>query len=227
MGRGLFIVFEGGDGTGKSTQLALLEESLRLSNVTHLITHEPGDTWLGLRVRHLVLDPESGDISPRAEALLYAADKAQHVHEVVLPALEAGTVVVCDRYVDSMIAYQGAGRALDSSDMESLAKWATDGLVPDLTILLDAKPEIAVGVMKERDRLESEALDFHHRVRQGFLKLAEDAPERYLVLTALTSRGGLAADVRNRLVDFGLDLVEPTELLAEYEAKAARKRQQQ
>ena len=122
MGRGLFIVFEGGDGTGKSTQLALLEESLRLSNVTHLITHEPGDTWLGLRVRHLVLDPESGDISPRAEALLYAADKAQHVHEVVLPALEAGTVVVCDRYVDSMIAYQGAGRALDSSDMESLAK---------------------------------------------------------------------------------------------------------
>ena len=226
MERGLFIVFEGGDGTGKSTQLALLEESLRLSDVTHLITHEPGDTWLGLRIRHLVLDPESGEISPRAEALLYAADKAQHVHEVVLPALEAGTVVVCDRYVDSMIAYQGSGRVLESSDMESLANWATGGLVPDLTILLDAKPEVAVGVMKIRDRLESETLDFHHRVREGFLQLAQAEPERYLVLKALTSRGGLAAEVRNRLADFGWVLVEPTELLAEYEAKAARKLQQ-
>lgn len=226
MGRGLFIVFEGGDGTGKSTQLALLEESLRLSNVVHLITHEPGDTWLGLRIRHLVLDPQSGDISPRAEALLYAADKAQHVDEVIIPALEAGTVVVCDRYVDSMIAYQGAGRALADSEIKSLAKWSTGGLMPDLTVLLDAKPEIAVSVLKEKDRLESEALDFHQRVRTGFLALAEAAPERYLILPALTSRGGLAADVRKRLAEIGFDLAEPTELLAELEAKAARKRQQ-
>ncbi len=223
--KGLFVVFEGGDSVGKTTQLQLLEASLAASGVTHLITHEPGDTWLGLRIRHLVLDPDSGDIAPRAEALLYAADKAQHVTEVIEPALEQGVVVVCDRYVDSMLAYQGAGRVLNRDEVEKIARWATQDLRPDLTVLLDAAPHEAVATIESKDRIESQAHDFHVRVREHFLELAAADPERYLVLPALTSRSGLAAQVRERLEQLGVPkLSEPVAMLAAMEEKAARKR---
>ena len=133
----LFVVFEGGDGVGKSTQCRLLAEWARRRGVPARLTFEPGDTAAGRMIRRIVLDPATGDLDPRAEALLYAADKAHHLYEVVRPALERGEMVICDRYVDSMLAYQGAGRVLDLAEVAEIARWATAGLVPDLTVLLD------------------------------------------------------------------------------------------
>lgn len=182
--RGLFIVLEGGDHTGKTTQFDLLTAWLAREGIDHVGTREPGGTWLGGRLRELVLDPGSGDISPRAEALLYAADKAQHVSEVVRPALERGAVVVSDRYVDSMIAYQGGGRELPVDAVERLARWATGGLLPDLTVLLDLSPERGVATIGRKDRIESAGHLLHVRAREAFLALADRDPGRYLVLPA-------------------------------------------
>lgn len=198
---GLFLVFEGGDSVGKTTQVRMLVEALELAGVDHIVTFEPGDSWLGQRIRRMVLDPASGQISPLAEVLLFSADKAQHVTQVVRPALERGQVVVCDRYVDSMIAYQGGGRGLGSDDeLETLARWATGGLRPDLTILLDADPEAALRKIQAKDRLESAGLEFHQRVREAFLRLAARDPEHYLVVEALTGRQSIAKRIRDRLV---------------------------
>lgn len=193
--RGLFIVFEGGDGVGKTTQQALLAEKLRAGGHEVVLTREPGDSRAGAVIRQLLLDPATGDLDPRAEALLYAADKAQHLAEVVRPALERGAMVVCDRYIDSMLAYQGAGRVLDPDEVAALAAWATRGLRPDLTVLLDLDPALAVGQMVEKDRLEGAGEDFHRRVRRGFLQLAEADPERYLVLRARDEMEANAARV--------------------------------
>ncbi|MDO5683688.1 MAG: dTMP kinase [Propionibacteriaceae bacterium] len=198
---GLFIVFEGGDGVGKSTQVRHLSEWLREQGQQVLVTHEPGDTEVGLKLRQIVLDPATGHIDPRAEALLLAADKAQHLHELVRPALASGTVVVCDRYVDSMIAYQGAGRELEAEDVAHLAHWATAGLVPDLTILMDVEPAQAVHQKTDRDRLEDAGAAFHQRVREGFLACAEAAPERYLVLHARDELATNVAAVRARVAE--------------------------
>lgn len=203
--RGLFVVFEGGDGVGKSTQVQLAARALREAGVEHVVTREPGDTELGDALRTLLLDPATGDVAPRAEALLYAADKAQHLHRVVRPALARGAVVVCDRYLDSMLAYQGAGRVLDADDVAVIGEWATGGLVPDLTVLLDMDPAEAVGVKRGRDRLEQAGDGFHARVRQGFLDLAARAPERYLVLPARTGREHLAGVIRRRLTGLGVE----------------------
>ncbi|TRY18541.1 dTMP kinase [Tessaracoccus rhinocerotis] len=181
---GAFIVLEGGDGVGKSTQAAALVEWLTARGTPHVHTRQPGGTPLGASLRSLVLDPATGDVAPRAEALIYAADKAQHLMQVVEPALAEGLVVVCDRYVDSMIAYQGAGRALDVAEVEQVADWATAGRRPELTILLDAAPGDAVAQIAEKDRLEGAGDEFHRRVRAHFLHLAEAAPERYLVVDA-------------------------------------------
>jgi len=207
--RGLFVVFEGGDSVGKSTQVRWLAASLEQAGVPHLVTFEPGATWVGVRVRDMVLNPASGPISPRAEALLYIADKAQHVAEIIEPALDAGQVVVCDRYVDSVIAYQGAGRELDGDDIAQLSTWATNGRRPDLTVLLDADPGEAVERITSKDRLEGAGLDLHRRARQGFLDLAAADPGRYLVLPARDERQTIAAAVRARLKDFGLELTAP------------------
>ncbi|MBE6477865.1 MAG: dTMP kinase [Propionibacteriaceae bacterium] len=203
--KGWFVVFEGGDGVGKSTQVQLAARALHEAGVEHIVTREPGDTRLGEALRTLLLDPATGDVAPRAEALLYAADKAQHLHQVVRPALERGAVVLCDRYMDSMLAYQGAGRVLDVDDIAAIGAWATGGLIPDLTVLLDMDPARAVGVKRGRDRLEQAGNGFHQRVRQGFLDLAAKAPERYLVLPARTGREHLAEQVRRRLVDLGIE----------------------
>lgn len=196
---GVFVVFEGGDAAGKSTQVKKLTQHLRRGKVPHIVTHEPGDTWLGQQVRRLVLDPDSGDITARAECLLYIADKAQHVVEVVQPALDRGEVVVCDRYVDSTIAYQAAGRALPPADVETIARWATRNLRPHLTVLLDVDPRQAVGGKANKDRIEAAGDAFHRRVREGFLALAARDPEHYLVLPARDSIESIARRVARRV----------------------------
>jgi dTMP kinase len=196
---GLFIVLEGGDGAGKSTQLTRLAAWLRETGHEVVVTYEPGDTPLGATLRKLLLDHGSADVSPRAEAMLYAADKAQHVYEVVRPALDAGKVVVCDRYVDSMIAYQGAGRVLDAEEIRGLADWATRGLVPDLTVVLDVPVDRALGEKVDLDRLEAAGTEFHERVRSYFLDLAAQDPSRYLVIAGREDRETIEAAIRERV----------------------------
>ncbi len=166
------------------------------------VTHEPGGTPPGARIRALLLDPATAGLSPRAEALLYAADRAHHVETVVRPALDDGEVVVTDRYVDSSLAYQGAGRALVLEEVRRLSRWATGGLLPDLTVLLDLPPEAGLARARGRaaaDRLESESLDFHERVRATFGSLAAAEPDRYLVLDAQRPADELADAVRERV----------------------------
>jgi dTMP kinase len=200
--RGLFVAFEGGEGAGKSTQVRLLCEWLTAQGRAARATFEPGGTPAGAAVRAIVLDRAHTGLSPRAEALLYAADRAQHVHAVLRPALAAGEVVVTDRYVDSSLAYQGAGRTIGLDDVAAISRWATQGLRPDLTVLLDLPPETGLARARGRavaDRVESESLAFHQRVRDTFRTLAAAAPGRYLVLDATRAVEALAADVRERV----------------------------
>ena len=182
--RGAFVCFEGGDGSGKSTQSRRLAAWLEEQGYRVVLTFEPGDTAVGRLLREIVLSPETGAISDRTEALLYAADKAEHVHDVVQPALDRGEVVVTDRYVDSTLAYQGAGRDLDPDELEQVARWATHDLRPYLTVVLALEPEHGLGRFAERDRIEGESLEFHQRARTWFLRLAEADPDHYLVLDA-------------------------------------------
>lgn len=196
---GLFLCLEGGEGAGKSTQARLLADALRAEGREVVLTHEPGDTEVGKHVRQIVLDPETGRIAPRTEALLYAADKAEHVESVIRPALERGAVVLTDRYVDSTLAYQGAGRAVPVEELEKLARWATGDLRPHLTVLLDLDPTAGLGRFSGRDRIEAESLDFHERVRAGFLELAARNPDRYLVVDATQPPEDIAAGVLDRV----------------------------
>jgi dTMP kinase len=196
---GAFVVFEGGDGVGKTTQVDRLCAWLAERGYEVVRTFEPGDSPVGAAIRRIVLDPATGEMSPRAEALLYAADKAQHLYAVVEPALRRGAVVVCDRYVDSMLAYQGAGRVLALDEVEQVARWATADLRPHLTVVLDTDPERAVHTKVELDRLEAVGDGFHARARQFFLELAAREPEYYLVLDARAPREEIAAQVVERL----------------------------
>lgn len=196
---GVFIVFEGGDGVGKTTQVDRLCAWLADAGHEVVRTFEPGDSAVGARIRQIVLDPATGEMSPRAEALLYAADKAQHIFSVVRPALQRGAVVVSDRYVDSMLAYQGAGRVLQLTDVERIARWATDDLRPDLTVVLDAQLSDGVHAKSNKDRLESAGDVFHERTRLFFLELARRDPGRYLVLNARALREEIAAQVIARV----------------------------
>lgn len=191
---GLFVVFEGGDSAGKSTQTKLLSAHLESRGIDHIVTRQPGGTPVGAKLRTILLDPASGDVAPRAEALIYAADKSQHVHEVILPALDAGKVVISDRYVDSMLAYQGAGRALDLAEVSEIAWWAVGGLRPDLTVLLDVDPAEAVESKATKDRLEAAGLEFHRRVREHLLDLASGS-DAHLVLNGRESREAIAVKV--------------------------------
>lgn len=181
---GAFVCFEGGEGSGKSTQSRRLTDWLTAQGYAVVLTFEPGDTEVGRRLRDIVLSPQTGSLADRTETLLYAADKAEHVETVVRPALERGEVVVTDRYVDSTIAYQGAGRDLDAAEVEQVARWATHDLRPHLTVVLDLEPEHGLGRFEERDRIEGESLEFHQRVRARFLELADADPDHYLVLDA-------------------------------------------
>jgi dTMP kinase len=180
----LFVAFEGGEGVGKSTQIARAAEWLRTLGHGVVETREPGGTELGREVRRLLLDP-AGLVTPRAEALLYAADRAQHVDTVIRPALATGQIVLTDRYVDSTLAYQGVGRGLDEA--KPITDWATGGLLPDLTIVLDLDPRLGLdraGARAAPDRLEGAALEFHEVVRAAYLGLAAAAPHRYAVIDA-------------------------------------------
>lgn len=199
---GLFITFEGGDGSGKSTQASLLGEWLTAQGHTVVRTREPGGTEVGLAIRELVLH-HRGHIDPRAEAMLYGADRAQHIATLVRPALERGEVVIQDRYFDSSVAYQGAGRVLNATEVRDLSLWATDSLIPDVTVLLDLDEAVARERLnaadKPFDRLENEKAEFHARVRSGFLALAENEPERFLVLDASLPVEELAQRIRTRV----------------------------
>ncbi|MBT2393141.1 dTMP kinase [Streptomyces sp. ISL-1] len=217
---GFFIAIEGGDGAGKSTQVEALAEWIRAKGHEVVVTREPGATPIGKRLRSILLDISSEGLSNRAEALLYAADRAEHVSSVVRPALERGAIVITDRYIDSSVAYQGAGRDLSPTEIARISRWATDGLVPHLTVLLDVLPETARERFTEApDRLESEPAEFHQRVRAGFLTLAAADPGRYLVVDAGQEPGSVATVVRHRL-DRMLPLSD-AEVKAQAEARRA------
>jgi dTMP kinase len=199
---GRFITFEGGDGSGKTTQASLLTDWLESQGRAVLRSREPGGTDVGVEIREIVLH-HRGDIAPRAEALLYAADRAQHIATKVRPALERGEIVIQDRYLDSSVAYQGAGRVLGGGEVRDLSLWATDALLPDLTILLDLDETVARGRLdadnKRFDRLEAEQGEFHARVREAFLELARAEPHRFLVLDASLPAETLAESIRTRV----------------------------
>ena len=217
---GFFIALEGGDGAGKSTQAEALAEWIRGKGHEVVLTREPGATPVGKRLRSILLDVSSAGLSHRAEALLYAADRAEHVDTVVRPALERGAVVVSDRYIDSSVAYQGAGRDLSPTEIARINRWATDGLVPHMTVLLDVDPETARERFTEApDRLESEPAEFHARVRSGFLTLAAADPSRYLVVDAGQEPEAVTTVIRHRL-DTVLPLSE-AEIKAQEEARKA------
>ncbi|MGI5436870.1 dTMP kinase [Streptomyces shenzhenensis] len=217
---GFFIALEGGDGSGKSTQAEALAEWIRAKGHEVVLTREPGATPVGKRLRSILLDVSSAGLSHRAEALLYAADRAEHVDTVVRPALERGAVVISDRYIDSSVAYQGAGRDLSPTEIARINRWATNGLVPHLTVLLDVSPEIARERFTEApDRLESEPAEFHARVRAGFLTLAAADPGRYLVVDAGQEPEAVTTVIRHRL-DIVLPLSE-AEIKAQEEARKA------
>ena len=204
---GFFLAFEGGDGAGKSTQVRLLVAVLEAAGREVLVTRQPGGTPLGEALRALVLHGEH--VVPRAEALIYAADKAQHVDTVVVPALAAGRVVVTDRYVDSSVAYQGAGRDLGVDDVTRLQRWAVADLVPDLTVVLDVAPEVGRARRVSRvgagpDRLEAEGDAFHAAVREHFLVLAAADPARYLVVDGALPAEQIHDRVHQRLVAAGV-----------------------
>ncbi|HJV98015.1 MAG TPA: dTMP kinase [Arthrobacter sp.] len=200
---GLFIAFEGGDGAGKSTQAARLAEALESRGLKVLRTREPGGTPIGEKLRSLVLDHGHGHIDAHTEALIFAASRAAHAGQVIRPALERGDIVLTDRYIDSSVAYQGAGRGLGIDAVRTLNEWATEGLQPDLTVLLDVDPadgrsRRTAGDATE-DRLESEADEFHALIREAFLQLAAARPDAYLVLPAHLAVAELAARILARV----------------------------
>ncbi|CAB4701637.1 unannotated protein [freshwater metagenome] len=218
--KGIFIVFEGGEGIGKSTQAKLLKAWLEQEGETVVLSREPGGSDLGIEIRKILLSHSTGEISPRAEALLYAADRAHHVFAVIRPALAAGEVVISDRYFDSSIAYQGAGRVLEPGEVARISRWATESLFPTLTIIIDLPAEIGLARLKSKDRLESQPMDFHERVRQEFLQLSLLDPERYFVVngnqtieathSAIIARvSEIAALKRNAREDKGNLLLRP------------------
>lgn len=202
---GIFVVLEGGEGAGKTTQLGLLEEWLLAAGRPVVRTREPGGTEIGERIRTLVLDHGQGHVDPRTEALLMAASRAAHVQQKIRPALESGAVVLCDRYVDSSLAYQGAGRGLGVEAVEQVNDWATDGLAPDVTVVLDLIPELSRQRRSTRDggsggdRIESAEDSFHTTLRQAFLDRAAQAPDRYVVLDASASVEQIQQRIRERV----------------------------
>ena len=187
MAKGLFITFEGGDGCGKTTQIKLIDEYLRNKGYKTLLTREPGSKGLGVKLREILLNYD-GEVSPTCESFLFLADRAQHVDCIIKPALEEGTVVLCDRHTDSTVAYQGYGRGLDLEQIYKLNNIATSGLKPDLTVVLDVDVETSQArVGKEKDRMESAGIEFFERVRKGFLEIAKQEPSRVKVIDSTQS----------------------------------------
>lgn len=205
MKRGCFITFEGPDGSGKSTQMERLEQFLTERNLPILRSREPGGTEISEALRQLILDPSRTEMNSRTEALLYAAARAQHVEEVIRPALDQGITVICDRFTDSSIVYQGYGRELGAVSIRRLNAFATGGLQPDLTILMAIDPELGRKRAAQRnapDRIEAEALSFHRRVYQGYLEIAEQEPERIICIDAEAAVDSIAAKIQKRVAVF-------------------------
>jgi len=197
--KGTFIAFEGGEASGKSTQADLLKEYLESTGEKVVLSREPGGTPLGNQLRQILLDPATGNISPRSEALLYAADRANHVFALIKPALENGDVVISDRYMDSSIAYQGAGRILQPAEVARISRWATESLMPNLTIVMDLPADVGLSRLESPDRLEQEPLMFHERVRREFLNLANIDPERYFIVDATLPKEEIAKLIADRV----------------------------
>jgi dTMP kinase len=200
--RGLFIVFEGGEGTGKSTQMKLLRDWLAQEGREVVETREPGGTAIAERIRQILLDPMSKDMDPKTETLLFAASRAQHVAEVIRPALDRDAVVLSDRYVDSSIAYQGLARGLGEDDVLHLNVWATDELLPDIVVLLHLDPETGLNRAGRGDRMEQEDMAFHQKVADAYLHLAREYPSRFTVVDASGSVEQVHAQIRTAILPF-------------------------
>ena len=196
---GSFIVFEGGEGAGKSTQEALLAQWLKSLGRTVVRTREPGGTPAGEAIRTVLLSNEYAGLTDRAEALLFAAARGEHAAQVIRPALEADAIVVCDRYLDSSVAYQGYGRDLGADYVRNLSLWATQDLVPDLTVLLEIDPQVGLSRVQSPDRLESEPIEYHQRVRRAFIEIAHADPARYLVIDAGQDKDTIAEQIQTRV----------------------------
>lgn len=206
-GRGQFITFEGPEGGGKTTQIERLRERLQEHGVPTLQTREPGGTTVGRELRAMLLEPDRPPLAPATQALLVSADRAQHVAEVILPALQAGTVVISDRYADSMLVYQGAGAGVDPASLAALTALATGGLVPDLTVLIDV--DVQVGLRRravafrtghgELNRIDRSSLDYHQRVRDGYLALAQGEPDRFVTIDGLQAVDAVASHIWQRV----------------------------
>jgi len=202
---GKFITFEGIEGCGKSTQVKKIRDAFALREIPYIATEEPGGSGIGKKIRSMLLNKAPAEIAPEAELLLFMADRAQHVREVILPALNRNQIVVCDRFADATIAYQGFGRGLDTAMIEAMNRFACGGLKPDLTFLLDISVEAGLRRANERnagkeasqreDRFESEALDFHDRVREGYLYLAGREPLRFRIINASKSIDAIQAEI--------------------------------
>ena len=192
---GAFVVFEGGEGAGKSTQSRLLADALRTRGVEVVVTREPGGTPIGEAIREVLLGAGSDGMAARTEALLFAAARAEHAAALIRPAVTRGAVVISDRYLDSSVAYQGAARGLGEDRIAELSMWATEDLVPDLTVLLDVAPGVGLGRAGDANRMEAEPEAFHADVRAAFLRRAAAAPDRYLVLSAASAKDEVASAV--------------------------------
>jgi dTMP kinase len=196
----LFITFEGGEGSGKSTQARLLYRYLQGQGIPSLLTHEPGVTRLGIKITRLLKWSPDTNISPLAELLLFNASRAQLVSEVIMPALESGKIVICDRYADSTTAYQGYGRGLDLATVEAVNRAGMSGVYPDITFLLDMPVERGLARKeKNQDRFEKESVAFHQRVRKGYLKLADAEPQRWCVIDAALIKEEIAGIIWERV----------------------------
>ena len=209
MSRGLFISFEGGDGSGKTTQFKLFAEYLRNRGFDVVTTREPGGTRISEKIRNILLDPECTEMADKTEAFLFAASRAQHVEELIRPSVEAGKIVLCDRFVDSSIVYQGFGRGLGST-VKAINEYAVGGLYPDATFLLDISPEEGRkrnGKTGKSDRLEKQSMEYHAMVAEGYRKLAAEEPDRFIVIDASSDIGKVAADIAKAFEQRYPDLV--------------------
>jgi len=205
MNKGLFISFEGADGTGKSTQVRLLAEYLRSAGYDVLLTREPGGTPISEKIREIILDPSNSEMDAHTEALLYAASRAQLVSEVLRPAIESGKIVICDRFMDSSIAYQGFARGLGSDNIRTINEFAVHGLQPDITFFMDLAPEKAMQRVERqgnKDRLEAEKMEFHDKVYRGFLELSEIYKNRYVRIDASESIQDISDRIKKYFTDY-------------------------
>lgn len=196
---GLFIVFEGGDGAGKTTQIEKLAEFLRSKNREVLVTREPGGTVMGKSIRDWLLEQTEVEVDPKSEALLFAADRAHHMHTLIRPALTANKIVIGDRHIDSSVAYQGVARNLGIENIKNISLWAVDGILPNLIIVLDIDVEVGQSRLNRKDRLDRESKEFHEKVNKAYLELAAMNPEKYLVIDAQLPIDEIAGQIQNRV----------------------------